>query len=176
MVRVRASNHPRRGAHAGHPHLTKRSGTPLFMAPEIFARSYSFEVDIWSTGVLLYQLYSRRFPFWEGDSYCRALSLEEVARAINEAEIKFDYGPWLGMSREGLAFVGACLERDARRRISVDAALNHPWLAQTLGPAYLAAAGAAAAPGRVTAQGVAANHVVSSSSLQHGCQDAALAV
>ncbi len=70
--------------HFRNTRLTKRSGTPVYMAPEVFRRDYSFEVDVWSTGVTLYQLFSRRFPFWDGDSYSRALSLDEVAKAITE--------------------------------------------------------------------------------------------
>ena len=45
--------------------LTKRTGTPVFMAPEIFNRRYHVEADMWSVGVMLYQLYARRFPFWD---------------------------------------------------------------------------------------------------------------
>jgi serine/threonine protein kinase len=52
------------------------------MAPEVFARDYSFEADVWSFGVLCYQLFCCAFPFWPGDAYNRALSLEEVAKAI----------------------------------------------------------------------------------------------
>lgn len=70
--------------HFRNTRLTKRSGTPVYMAPEIFRRDYSSEVDVWSTGVTLYQLFCRRFPFWDGDSYSRALSLDEVAKAITE--------------------------------------------------------------------------------------------
>ncbi|EFJ47236.1 hypothetical protein VOLCADRAFT_44097, partial [Volvox carteri f. nagariensis] len=109
--------------HYRHTRLSKRSGTPVYMAPEIFKRDYSFEVDIWSTGVLLYQLFCRQFPFWQGDSYNKALSLDEVAKAITEAEIRMDFGPWLTMSQEGLSFVRGCLHRDPAQRLTLDEAL-----------------------------------------------------
>lgn len=44
---------------------------------------------MWSLGVMLYQLFSRRFPFWDGESYSRALSLDEVAKAVTEAPISY---------------------------------------------------------------------------------------
>ncbi len=34
--------------------LSKRTGTPVFMAPEIFARDYADKADVWSIGVMLY--------------------------------------------------------------------------------------------------------------------------
>lgn len=44
--------------------LTRRTGTPVFMAPELYQRQYSFPADLWSCGMMLYQLVSGRFPFW----------------------------------------------------------------------------------------------------------------
>ncbi|KAG2496405.1 hypothetical protein HYH03_005632 [Edaphochlamys debaryana] len=114
--------------HYKHTRLSKRSGTPVYMAPEIFKRDYSFEVDVWSTGVLLYQLYCRQFPFWHGDSYNKALSLDEVARAITEADIRMDFGPWLTASKECIDFVRGCLTRDPHKRLTLDEALSHPFI------------------------------------------------
>lgn len=42
------------------------------MAPEIFGRRYHAEADMWSMGVMLYQLYARRFPFWETMEECKS--------------------------------------------------------------------------------------------------------
>lgn len=39
-------------------------GTPHYMAPETFeANGYSFEADIWSLGVLLYEFLFAKLPF-----------------------------------------------------------------------------------------------------------------
>jgi serine/threonine protein kinase len=41
------------------------------MSPEIFDRDYHWEADMWSLGIMLYQLYARRFPYWSTYEECR---------------------------------------------------------------------------------------------------------
>lgn len=115
---------------------------------------------MWSTGVLLYQLYCRHFPFWAGDSYNRALSLDEVAKAITENAIRMDFGPWLVMSPEGLDFVRGCLTRDPAQRLTVDEALEHPWLQKFAGDCM----GGLQGPLVETAAPAVANNIVRSPS------------
>jgi len=108
--------------------LSKRTGTPVYMAPEIYQRDYHEEADMWSIGVMLYQLFTRRFPFWDSVETCKASKLEEVAQAVSEADITFNYGPWLSMSTEGREFIEGCLQRDVSKRLTVEEALEHPWI------------------------------------------------
>lgn len=61
--------------------FTKRSGTPVYMAPEIYSRNYSYEADVWSLGIMLYQLVTHRFPFWDTFDHCQVLKIEEVRGA-----------------------------------------------------------------------------------------------
>lgn len=61
------------------------------------------------------------------------------------------------MSPEGLQFVQACLTREAKRRISVEEALAHPWLRRAL---------AAGQEGSSAGGEGAANNIVRSMMLQ----------
>lgn len=50
----------------GTPFAT-RVGTPVFMAPEVWSRHYGLEADMWSLGMLFYELLAARFPYWYDD-------------------------------------------------------------------------------------------------------------
>jgi len=43
--------------------INKAAGTPYYFAPEVITESYGSKADIWSLGVVLYQLVSGKRPF-----------------------------------------------------------------------------------------------------------------
>jgi len=44
---------------------TANSGTPLWMAPEVKQGQYSFSADIFSLGLVVYELFERKLPGWD---------------------------------------------------------------------------------------------------------------
>ena len=56
--------------------LKSRSGTPVFMAPEVIMQEYGALCDEWSVGMLCYQLLTGGFPFWDS---VHNISLQQVA-------------------------------------------------------------------------------------------------
>lgn len=47
--------------------LTSRVGTAYYIAPEVILKRYNEQCDIWSTGIIMYMMMSRRPPF-QGDT------------------------------------------------------------------------------------------------------------
>jgi len=48
--------------------MSDQCGTPYYIAPEILEGEYSIQVDMWSLGVVLYQMLSGVVPF-QGNSH-----------------------------------------------------------------------------------------------------------
>lgn len=107
--------------------LSRRTGTPVYMAPEVFKRDYLEASDMWSLGMMMYQLLTGRFPFWDTLEQCRAHGIDEVMRATIMDPIPINYGPWLSMSDEGLGFLQCLMLRNPSQRITAAEALEHPW-------------------------------------------------
>ena len=107
----------------------RRCGTPSYMAPEVINRNYGAEADVWSCGVVAYQLLTGRLPFV--DKVNQRPNAKEVFRAILEDPADFTSDPWGRLSPDCRDLVMRLMERDPQQRVSARAALLHPWLQQT---------------------------------------------
>lgn len=109
------------------PKLTSRSGTPAYMAPELVLQSYDEKCDLWSVGMLGYQLLTGRFPFWED---VRSQSLADVWKAILTQEISWTAPELAQLSPSAVAFLKDLLRRDPARRPDAAEALQHPFISE----------------------------------------------
>ncbi|GLC38262.1 hypothetical protein PLESTB_000939900 [Pleodorina starrii] len=118
--------------------LSDRAGSPLYVAPEVLKQSYGQPCDVWSAGVIAYQLLTGRFPFEDEDQGLLLSSLDvlgkkhftnkEVFFAILYGELDFSRPPWDEISPLGREFVASLLQRDPAIRPTAAEALHHPWL------------------------------------------------
>ena len=117
----------------GRASLNRRTGTPVYMAPEVFQRDYGREADLWSAGVMLYQLLSGRFPFWRSLDDCRARSVDEVMRSVLGDPVPLSGGAWETKSPACVDLLAGLLDRDPGSRLTAADALEHPWFREQLG-------------------------------------------
>ena len=83
-------------------------GSPLYMAPEMFkGLRYTSNVDIWSLGVIVYNLISGKFPY-EGRS------ISSLCENIRENEPNTDIKEFENISEDAKNFIQCCLTDDPK--------------------------------------------------------------
>lgn len=107
--------------------LTKRAGTPAYMAPEVVLRRYNEKADLWGAGMLMYQLLAGRFPFW-GGGLSISSTMDDIFFDILIRNIDFDFIADMA-SPEAADLCRNLLARDPKIRMTVAEAAEHPWLA-----------------------------------------------
>jgi len=102
--------------------MTTMCGTISYTAPEILKeKPYDKRVDYWSVGVIMFILLCGYPPFRGETEY-------EVAQSILYDDVELDEEDWEHVSEAGRKMVKGLLEKDPRKRLSVDDILNHSWV------------------------------------------------
>jgi len=96
-------------------------GTPAYMAPELMWGAYDEKCDIWSCGVLLYELLCGDVPF--NDESPRRILLK-----ASRDPICLRGETWHAVSADAKAAVRGMLRTDPRTRASAEGALGTAWL------------------------------------------------
>ncbi|CAG9463153.1 unnamed protein product [Pedinophyceae sp. YPF-701] len=118
---------------------TTRLGTLEFMAPEVLTsgnrrdgtvaprrqrRPYTSAADVWSVGVLAYEMLVGQSPFLRDD-------VSQTCTAITRADSMPHRPTDISASLAARSFVADCLRRDAARRPSVSDLLKYEWLTKS---------------------------------------------
>ncbi|XP_027029294.1 death-associated protein kinase 2 isoform X1 [Tachysurus fulvidraco] len=97
-------------------------GTPEFVAPEIVNyEPLGLPADMWSIGVITYILISGASPFL-GESK------QETLANISAVSYEFDEEFFSSTSELAKSFIRQLLTKDTRKRLTIEGALNHPWI------------------------------------------------
>jgi polo-like kinase 1 len=96
-------------------------GTPNYIAPEVLEgkQGHSYEVDIWSLGVIIYTLIIGKPPFETND-------VKATYRRIRMNNYSFPEN--VAISDQAKDIISRILNNDPARRPSVDEILAHPWI------------------------------------------------
>ena len=99
--------------------LNSIKGTPLYMAPELVQEHpYTEKIDIWSLGIIIYELYYGVPPYFTDSIY------KLIKMIINEPVT------WPGpISDEFKDFLLMALQKDPENRASCEELAKHPWIA-----------------------------------------------
>lgn len=105
------------------------AGTPWYMSPESLRSEITSKTDVWSAGVMTYQLLTGRMPFDDiGEGTPR---VSHIWRKIILEEPTWTGPRWESISTEARDFVRLCLAKDASARPTAMECLAHPWLEKT---------------------------------------------
>lgn len=100
--------------------LKDKTGTVLYIAPEVINGSYDEKCDIWSCGVLLYILFCGVPPF-------NGNSRKEVITKIRKGNVHFKGKVWNVISPDAKDLILKMLTLDPEKRPSCREVLSHPW-------------------------------------------------
>ena len=102
--------------------VNESMGTLEYCAPEIiYQRPYSFEIDIWALGVILYRMICGDLIFEYDDK-------DKVAFSIAKREISYHHRQWSKASAEVMDLLKKMLVKEPSKRISIEEVMRHPWL------------------------------------------------
>ncbi len=106
-------------------HLSMKIGTPYYIAPEVLKKSYGYECDIWSLGVILYMLLSGTPPFDGFDD-------QSILQKVKIGKYSLDGETWEIISNEAKDLINKMLTYSPENRISAEDALKHEWFKKFL--------------------------------------------
>ena len=95
-------------------------GSPPYMAPEVLLGNYTELCDVWSAGVILYEMLSGTLPFEDIDR-------EKLFDKIHHQPINYHTPQWKKVSLLAIQTLKPFLERDPKKRLSAATIVGGPW-------------------------------------------------
>ena len=100
--------------------ITTLCGSPMYMAPEIINKQdYDIKSDLWSVGVILYEMAYGYVPFNVG-------TFLELIKKINSKDIDFTHKK-INLSENCLVLMKGLLTKDPTKRIEWEDFFNNKW-------------------------------------------------
>lgn len=101
-----------------------KAGTPDYTAPEVYECSswsgYGQEVDMWSSGVVLYAVLAAQLPF-SGNA-------QQLQKLVSVAKLNFSSPIWQTVSDEAKELIRNLIVKDPRERLTAVEALEDSWV------------------------------------------------
>ena len=88
-----------------------------YMAPEVIEQKYSPTCDIWSIGIIIFQMFFGELPYKDNNDF------KEYVKNIKSIYYNCD-----NISNEFKDLLNKMLNKNPSRRITIDECLSHPWV------------------------------------------------
>ena len=92
------------------------AGSSYYIAPEVFKRKYDFKCDLWSTGVIMYVLLTKKIPFFGENE--KKMQKNIMKKAYNAEPLK-------SFSKYSQELIDDLLEKNPEKRLNAEEALNY---------------------------------------------------
>jgi len=105
-----------------HPLPVGFAGTPGYLSPEVLRKEpYTYAVDIWACGVILYILLVGYPPFWDDDQH-------RMFDQIKKGKYEYPSPEWDSVTKAAKELIDRMMCMDQNKRITAEEALKHPWI------------------------------------------------
>ena len=101
--------------------LEKKTGTSLYVAPEVLEGSYNEKCDVWSCGVILYMLLAGVPPF-------NGRTVPEILASVRKAKVSFKHPAFRSVSKGAKKLIRRMLKKNPLERCSSEEALHSDWV------------------------------------------------
>ncbi|POM68572.1 CAMK/CDPK protein Kinase [Phytophthora palmivora] len=101
--------------------LEKPLGTIDYVAPEVLDGDYNEKCDLWSVGVICFELLTGVSPF-------HAATIDETMGNIYDGVLIFENDVWSKFSPSSILFIKSLVKENVDQRLSAEQALDHKWL------------------------------------------------
>ena len=96
-------------------------GSRSYMSPErITGKKYSYSSDIWSVGLVIYELATGEEPYGGGSDF-----LTQITKIVENPEPRLNDNIF---SKEFCDFIEKTLKKEEEKRANIDELLKHPWI------------------------------------------------
>ena len=93
-------------------------GSAYYIAPEVIQKKYNSKCDMWSCGVIMFVLLTKKPPFG-GKNEVQIMQNVQIGKY--KTVLLENYSPYAA------DLISKLLEKDIKKRINAETALNHPW-------------------------------------------------
>jgi calcium-dependent protein kinase len=110
--------------------MMTRAGTLHYFSPEMIRGEYTEQTDVFSVGIIMYQLLTGIHPFYNpgvDDEH-------SVKFKISKRDVEFPLSFWSHISTDAKDLTRRLLLRDPRERITAAEAMKHRWFKDPLKP------------------------------------------